>query len=100
MEKAGPLVSDEELKVGGLVGLYWRAVGLVSKYTGVHMESGNTIREYLKQIRVKVGPVYGFFERISLIFEKFLYGPRILAEEEKWARKCAAELEGGLSREG
>jgi len=98
LEKATP-IHKGVVKVAGLTGLYLRAVELVSRYTGIHMEVGHTIREYLGLVKARLGRVYEFFERLSLTVERFLYGSRISDEEESQAKRFAEELDRGLRSE-
>ena len=63
----------------GLSGLYIRAVELVGRVTGVHLQPSNTIREYLSVVKPRlVGSVYSLFAGISELYERWYYGGRRL----------------------
>ena len=53
---------------------YLRAVSIVGKATGVFIGAHETIREYLKKVRDRLGEAYQIFERISMLAERELYG--------------------------
>lgn len=79
--------------VGGIADLYWRVVGLISKYTGVEMRSNYTVREYVELVRERLKvDVYSAFRDLSLIYEKHLYGEKLTGMEEEYALQYYNEL--------
>jgi len=107
-----PLVVEEaeapkhvvgDVEVSQLVGVqaqYWKAVVVISKFTGVAMEPSFTIREYLGFVREKLVVTYASFERLSLLYERWLYSPLRVGGEESLAERCFRELIEGLGLEG
>lgn len=83
----------------GLIGVYQSVVNLVIKHTGVSMRPSYTIREYLMLVKEKLGKLFAFFERLSLIAEKFLYSPRVTGEEKAEADEAADKIKGELKNE-
>ncbi len=80
----------------GLTGVYLKIVRTISKYTGVLMKPSDTIREYLHFVKKKMGKLYGFFESLSIIIEKYLYAPKITQAEEEKAEHYAEEIDKEL----
>ena len=65
----------EEAKLSTMKDFYLRAVKLISQITGKSMFSSQTIREYLGAVGDSLGrSVYRVFERLSLLYERWLYG--------------------------
>lgn len=83
-------------EVKGLAGLYWKAVGVVSGYTGLVMRLSYTIREYLEVVVERLGKAYGPFRHLSLMYERWLYGPHGAGGKEslaeRWLKKIVRSL--------
>jgi len=91
------------VEVSQLMGVqahYWKAVAMVSKFTGVAMELSFTIREYIGLVKEKLGEAFASFERLSLLYERWLYSPLLMGGEESLAERCLRELIEGLGLEG
>jgi len=80
----------------GVQAQYWKAVAVVSKFAGIAMEPSFTIREYLRLVREKLGLAYASFERLSLLYERWLYSPLRVSEEKSLVERCFKELVGSL----
>lgn len=79
----------------GVQAWYWKAVAAVSKFTGVAMQPNLTIREYLGLVKGRLMEYYAPFERLSLLYERWLYSP-IRTIEERLAERYFRELVEGL----
>lgn len=91
------VVKDVEVsRLMGVQAQYWKAVAVVSKFTGVAMQPSFTIREYLGLVREKLVVAYASFERLSLLYERWLYSPLRERGEESLAERCFRELAGSL----
>jgi len=77
----------------GLASLYWNAVRMITDRTGVYMEDGYTIREYLHAVADKLNEGLAPFERLSLAYEKILYARWISLREEDEARSAYFKLQ-------
>jgi len=106
-----PLVGQEEApqqgaravearKLVSVQAQYWKAVTVVSKWTGVAMDPSLTIREYLELVREKLMGAYASFERLSLLYERWLYSPLRGLGEKSLAERCFRELVWGLRPRG
>lgn len=79
-EESASDVMDDDFEVvsipkGGMVGLYTRALDFVSRVTRIDISPSNTIREYLELVKERLGSgVYKVFERLSLLYERWIYG--------------------------
>ncbi|MCS7098701.1 MAG: hypothetical protein NZ922_06960 [Candidatus Methanomethyliaceae archaeon] len=73
-----------------LIELYWRAVSIISKLTGIEIKPSMTMREYLALI--KLDALKKFFEILTIAAEKALYSKKISNEELNSARKAFEEL--------
>jgi len=78
----------------GVQAQYWKAVAVVSKFAKVAMWPSFTIREYLGLVREKLMETYASFERLSLLYERWLYSPLRGRGEETLAERCFRELRG------
>jgi hypothetical protein len=75
-----------------LIDMYWQAVVIVSRLTGVYMKPFMTMREYLDAVRHGLGGLRAGFEALTVAAEKALYSPAVSAEEVESARKALEEL--------
>lgn len=78
-ESASPKEDDgfEVVSVpkGGMVGVFTRALDFVSRVSNINISPSNTIREYLFLVKGRLGfGVYRVFERLSLLYERWIYG--------------------------
>lgn len=87
-------------EVKGLAGLYWKAVGVVSGYTGLVMRLSYTVREYLEVVVERLGKAYGPFRRLSLMYERWLYGPHGAGGKESLAERWLKKIVRSLGFEG
>jgi hypothetical protein len=78
----------------GLRGIYWRALSLVVALTNIAPLRSHTLREYLRLVKERVKGLYRFFESITLLYEKLLYGRGVSKGEEGRAEKCLERMEG------
>jgi len=60
-----------------LIDLYWEAVEIVSKMTGIAMEPHMTMREYLSATASKLGKLSWCFETLTSAAERALYSTKI-----------------------
>jgi hypothetical protein len=78
--RASPIVISESVvypEASGISGLYYRAVRVISRLSGVDLSPSSTIREYLAWVRpVLSGRVYGLFSQASRLVERWIYGPK------------------------
>ena len=72
--------------------MYWQAVFIVSRLTGVEMKPSMTMREYLEAAGCKLNGFKAWFKDLTIAAEKTLYSPAISAEEIESARKALDEL--------
>jgi len=78
----------------GLKRIYWRALSLVVALTNIAPLRSHTLREYLRLVKGRVKGLYRFFESITLLYEKLLYGRGVSRGEEGRAEKCLERMEG------
>jgi hypothetical protein len=72
----------------GLRELYNGVLGVISGITGYTIGSAQTIREYLSQIKGLLNSsLYELFHRISMIYERWLYGP-----SQRYSKKTVNSL--------
>ncbi len=80
------LVSEPDLVEVEPIGLsesYYLAVELITGYSGVELTGSATLREHLANVKNSVADsVYNVFERLSLLYEKWLYGPPEVPQDE------------------
>jgi len=72
--------------------MYWQAVAIVNRMTGVEMSPPMTIREYLNSVGPRLGGLRSAFELLSIVAEKALYAPSVSREELEAAEKALEEL--------
>lgn len=70
-----------------LIDLYWQAVVIVTKLTGVEMAKSMTMREYLASVSPKLGGLKSSFETLTLVAEKALYARTVTIDELELAKK-------------
>jgi hypothetical protein len=75
-----------------LIDLYWQAVVIVIRLTGVDMKPPMTMREYLQAVSSSLGGLRAAFEALTLAAEKALYAPTVSAEEAESAKKALEKL--------
>jgi hypothetical protein len=75
-----------------LIDLYWQAVVIVSRLTGVDMKPPMTMREYLQAVAPRLANLRAGFEALTLAAEKALYAPTVSAEEAESAKKALEKL--------
>lgn len=78
------------------VTLYWLAVDVVAKLTGIAQQPHQTMREYLQLVEPALGTKYAVFEAITHAAEAVLYGLGVTSELERAAQAGLAVLEGAL----
>ncbi|MEM2834093.1 MAG: DUF4129 domain-containing protein [Candidatus Nezhaarchaeales archaeon] len=71
-----------------VIDLYWQAIAIVTKFTGVEMKPSMTMREYLAAVSSRLGDLRSSFETLTLIAEKALYARTIAIEELELAKKA------------
>lgn len=71
-----------------LVDMYWQAVVIVTKLTGVDMKPSMTMREYMAIVSSKLGNLRSNFETLTLVAEKALYAREVAIEEVRLAEKA------------
>lgn len=85
LEKVKPKIVREEhfasSRFEWLVDLYWQAVVIVAKLTGVEMEPSMTMREYLASVSSRLGDLSKVFETLTIAAEKALYAHTVTIEE-------------------
>lgn len=80
----------EDVKGGGLEGienLFVRAVRIVAESTGLNLKRNQTIREYLSEVKSKLGEAFKPFERLTLRFERRLYSDHEVEEDRSLLHK-------------
>ena len=75
-----------------LIDMYWQAVVIVSRLTGVEMKPSMTMREYLDAVGPRLGSFRNGFEALTVAAEKAIYSPAVSAEEVESARKALEQL--------
>ena len=75
-----------------LIDMYWQAVVIVSRLTGVEMKPSMTMREYLDAVGSRLGSFRAGFEALTVAAEKALYSPSVSAEEVESAGKALEQL--------
>lgn len=76
-----------------LVDMYWQAVVIVSKLSGVVMEPSMTMREYLEFVKPRLDDsIKTHFEVLTNIAEKALYARGVSDKEFKTARMIFEEI--------
>lgn len=73
---------QEEEEPGEIERLFLKALKTVAKFTGINIEETQTIREYLSRVKGRLGRAYEPFKRLSLKFEKHIYGKTKTTPEE------------------
>ena len=94
--------SNSELSSrGGFEGLYLRALGVIALISEVVIRPSNTIREYLALISGKVNAgIFSVFERLSLLYERWVYGRRRGRPPLRRAERMLEDLEDNSEFEG
>jgi len=89
-------VEPEPPRVDDASSVYMGALLVVQRLTGYVIRSSETVREYLGRVRGALdGGVYGLFEELSLVYDRWLYG-RPFELSLEWFRSL---VEGLRSRE-
>lgn len=57
-----------------LARLYFSAVRMIERRLGIRMRPSHTLREYAARVRVGLGVLSFFFDKMTLIYEAYLYG--------------------------
>lgn len=78
-EEPAGVEGGEELE--GIKGFFVRGVKAVAEATGLSLKKSQTIREYLSDVRGKIGRAYEPFERLGLKFEEHLYSDHEVEED-------------------
>lgn len=86
---------------GGFEGLYLRALGAIALLSEVVIRPSNTIREYLALISGKVSAgIFSVFERLSLLYERWVYGRKRGGPPLRRAERMLEDLEDNSEFEG
>jgi hypothetical protein len=65
----------ESVPKAGMAGIFTRALNFVSRVSNITISPSNTIREYLVLVKGRLGSrVFKVFERLSLLYERWIYG--------------------------
>ena len=75
-----------------IIDMYWQAVFIVSRLTGVEMKPSMTMQEYLEAAGYKLSGFKDWFKDLTIAAEKALYSPAISAGEIESARRALDEL--------
>lgn len=75
-----------------IIDMYWQAVVIVSRLTGVEMKPSMTMREYLEATGSRLNGLGAGFKVLTIAAEKALYSPAISAEEAELAGKALEQL--------
>jgi len=88
------LVKEEEeiVIIHPIVDLYWKLVEKLKEKIEEYPKPSQTLREYLTQIKGKLGTLALKFERFTMLTEKALYLEELTVAEEKYAEKLYKSL--------
>lgn len=88
------LVREEEeiVIIHPIVDLYWKLVEKLKERIEEYPKPSQTLREYLAQIKGKLGTLALKFERFTMLTEKALYLEELTVAEEKYAEKLYKSL--------
>ncbi|RLE85269.1 MAG: hypothetical protein DRJ41_01530, partial [Thermoprotei archaeon] len=67
-------IAIKKRELSGIPAIYNEALKLVERYTGIKALPSYTVREYLSRVKPKIGEAFPYFEELSLILEKVVYG--------------------------
>jgi hypothetical protein len=79
-----------------LIDLYWEAVEIVSKMTGIAMKPHMTMREYLSATAPKLGKLSWCFETLTSAAERALYSTKIPEPIISKAKDALDDLRRGV----